>query len=50
VDLVPLRRFDIVYVPRTGVASAGLFVQQVFRDLAPAPIGFSYALDNNVRR
>ena len=50
VDLVPLRRFDIVYVPRTGVASAGLFVQQVFRDLPPAPIGFSYALDGYNRR
>jgi polysaccharide export outer membrane protein len=50
VDLVPLRRFDIVYVPRTGIASAGIFVQQVFRDLSPAPIGFSYALDGDNNR
>jgi polysaccharide export outer membrane protein len=46
-DLVPLRRFDIVYVPRSGVASAGLFVQQYFRDLSPIQFGFSYALGAN---
>lgn len=45
-DLVPLRRFDIVYVPRSGVSSAGLFVQQYFRDLSPIQFGFSYALGN----
>jgi protein involved in polysaccharide export with SLBB domain len=45
-DLIPLRRFDIVYVPRSGVASAGLFVQQYFRDLSPIQFGFSYALGN----
>lgn len=44
-DLVPLRRFDIVYVPRSGVAEAGLFVQQYFRDLSPIQFGFSYALN-----
>jgi len=43
-DLVPLRRFAIVYVPRSGVANAGLFVQQYFRDLSPIQFGFSYAL------
>lgn len=43
-DLVPLRRFDVVYVPRSGVANAGLFVQQYFRDLSPIQFGFNYAL------
>lgn len=43
-DLVPLRRFDIVYVPRSGVAEAGLFIQQYFRDLSPVTFGFSYEL------
>ena len=43
-DLTPLRRFDIVYVPRSGVASAGLFVQQYLRDLQPIQFGFSYAI------
>jgi protein involved in polysaccharide export with SLBB domain len=42
-SLVPLRRFDIVYVPRTGIAEVGLFVQQYFRDTTPVQFGFSYA-------
>ena len=44
-DLVPLRRFDIVYVPRSAVAEAALFIQQYFRDLSPIQFGFSYALN-----
>ena len=43
-DLVPLRRFDIVYVPRSSVAEAGLFIQQYFRDLTPIQFGFNYAV------
>jgi polysaccharide export outer membrane protein len=39
-DLVPLRRFDIVYVPRTGLADLGAFMSQV-RDALP--ISFTYA-------
>lgn len=46
-DLVPLRRFDVVYVPRSGVAEAGLFMQQYFRDLLP--VSFSYAVNGNIR-
>jgi len=42
VDLVPLRRFDVVYVPRTGIAEAGLFVQQYFKDVSPVQLGFQY--------
>lgn len=44
VDAVPLRRFDIVYVPRTTVAEAGSFVQQL-RNVLPFTFGFSYALN-----
>lgn len=47
-DFVPLRRFDIVYVPRSGVAEAGLFVQQWLRDLSP--VQFSYALNGTTVR
>lgn len=43
-DLVPLRRFDIIYVPRSGVANAGLFVSQYFRDLIPIQFGVTYAV------
>lgn len=42
-DAVPLRRFDVVYVPRSGVADVGLFMQQYFRDALP--IQFSYAIN-----
>lgn len=44
-DAVPLRRFDIIYVPRSGIANIGVFVQQYLRD--PLPIQFSYALNGN---
>ena len=43
-DVVPLRRFDVVYVPRSTVAEAGLFIQQYFRDLSPIDLGFNYTL------
>jgi protein involved in polysaccharide export with SLBB domain len=42
-DLVPLRRDDIVYVPRSGIAKVGLFMQQYFRDALP--LQFTYALN-----
>ena len=42
VDAVPLRRFDVIYVPRTNVGDAGIFVEQYLRDLVP--VQFSYAL------
>ncbi len=41
-NVAPLRRFDIVYVPRSGVSAAGVFVQQYLRDLLP--LQFSYAI------
>lgn len=44
-DFVPLRRFDIVYVPRSAVSEAGLWVQQYFRDLSPIQLGFNYAIN-----
>ena len=42
-DAVPLRRFDVVYVPRSTAAEAGLFVKQLF-DAVPFASGFSYVL------
>jgi polysaccharide export outer membrane protein len=41
-DPVPLRRYDVVYVPRSTIAEVGLFVQQYFRDALP--IGFNYTI------
>jgi polysaccharide export outer membrane protein len=42
-DLVPLRRFDIIYVPRTGLAKAGVFMTQL-KDMLPGSVGFNYAV------
>jgi len=39
-DLAPLRRFDVIYVPRSGLAEVGDFMTQVRNAL---PIQFSYA-------
>lgn len=39
-DLVPLRRFDIIYVPKTGLAEVGVFMTQIRNAL---PVSFSYA-------
>jgi protein involved in polysaccharide export with SLBB domain len=39
-DLVPLRRFDIVYVPKTGLAELADFMTQLRNAL---PVSFSYA-------
>lgn len=44
-DAVPLRRFDIVFVPRSTIAEVGVFVQQYLRDTVP--IQFTYAVNGN---
>lgn len=41
VDVAPLRRFDIIYVPRTSISELGVFMQQYLRDASP--VQFSYA-------
>ncbi len=48
-DYDVLVRYDIVFVPRSGLAGAGIFMQQV-RDLIPFNIGFSYALGDDYER
>lgn len=42
-DLVPLRRFDIVYVPKTGLGQLGDFMMSVKNAL---PVQFTYAFGN----
>jgi polysaccharide export outer membrane protein len=39
-DLVPLRRFDVIFVPRTGLAELADFMTQVRNAM---PVQFSYA-------
>jgi polysaccharide export outer membrane protein len=36
--LEALRRFDIIYVPRTNIAEAGVFVEQWINNLIPSPV------------
>jgi polysaccharide export outer membrane protein len=46
-DAVPLRRFDVIYVPRTRIAEVDLFVQQYLRDSLPVQLGFNYAVGSS---
>jgi protein involved in polysaccharide export with SLBB domain len=39
-ELVPLRRFDIIFVPKTGLADVGVFMTQLRNAL---PVSFTYA-------
>lgn len=48
-DMVPLTRFDIIYVPRSGIAEVNLWVQQYIRDTLPFQPGFSFALNGATR-
>ena len=45
---VPLRRLDIIYVPRKSVSEAALFIDQWINNLIPAPLTnyFSFAAFN----
>ncbi len=42
-DFVPLRRFDVIYVPKTGLAEVGAYMNQIRNAL---PVTFTYALGN----
>jgi len=43
-DAIPLRRLDVIYVPRTGLANLG-FMVQALRNIVP--VQFSYAIGPN---
>lgn len=42
---VPLTSLDIVYVPRSGIAEAGVFVEQYIRNMLPFYPSVGYALN-----
>lgn len=46
-DYDVLARYDVVYVPRSGVANANRFIEQYIRNMVPFNIGFSYAIGDN---
>lgn len=43
----PLARYDVVYVPRSGISQVNLFMQQYVRDALPVQFSFYYDLRGN---
>ncbi|WP_395647870.1 polysaccharide biosynthesis/export family protein [Terricaulis sp.] len=46
-DAQPLSRYDVVYVPRSGISQVNLFMQQYVRDALPVQFSFYYDLRGN---
>ncbi|MBK8199173.1 MAG: polysaccharide export protein [Acidobacteria bacterium] len=46
---LPLRRFDIIYVPRTRISEQNQFVQQYIRDALPVQFSLFYDVSGNNR-
>jgi len=44
---LPLQPFDVVVVPRSGVADLNLWVDQYIRRMLPFSAGFSYTINRN---
>jgi protein involved in polysaccharide export with SLBB domain len=44
---VPLSRYDVVYVPRSGIAQVNLFMQQYIRDALPIQFSLYYDLNGD---
>jgi len=42
-DLVGLRPNDVIFVPRTGVATANIVIEQYIRNMLPTSVGFGVA-------
>lgn len=43
-ELPRLRRFDVVWVPKSRVSEVGQFTQQFIREALPVTVGFNYSL------
>jgi protein involved in polysaccharide export with SLBB domain len=48
-EMPRLRRFDVVWVPRSRVSELGLFTQQFVREALPVTVGFNYSIGGNFR-
>lgn len=46
---LPLRRFDVIYVPRTRISEQNQFVQQYIRDALPIQFSLYYDVSGNGR-
>ena len=49
-ELPRLRRFDVVWVPKSRISELGQFTQQFVRDALPITIGFNYSIGTNIVR
>jgi protein involved in polysaccharide export with SLBB domain len=47
-ELPRLRRFDVVWVPRSRVSEVGQFTQQFVREALPVTVGFNYSIGGNL--
>ncbi|MBL1430101.1 MAG: polysaccharide export protein [Robiginitomaculum sp.] len=43
-DMTPLRRGDVIYVPRSTIGNINIFMQQYIRDALPVTFGVNYNL------
>jgi protein involved in polysaccharide export with SLBB domain len=43
-ELPRLRRFDVIWVPRSRVSEVGQFTQQFVREALPVTVGFNYSI------
>ena len=48
-DWTPLRRFDVVYVPRSAIAEENLFMQQWVRSALPIDFSLYYDISGDLR-
>jgi polysaccharide biosynthesis/export protein PslD len=48
-ELPRLRRFDVVWVPRSRVSEVGQFTQQFVREALPVTVGFNYSIGSQFR-
>ncbi len=44
---LPLQPYDVVVVPRSGIADLGVWVDQYIRRVIPFNLGFSYTINKN---
>ncbi|WP_084419836.1 polysaccharide biosynthesis/export family protein [Henriciella litoralis] len=49
-SFTPLRRFDVVYVPRSAIAQENLLMQQWFRSALPIDFSLYYDIAGGLRR
>ncbi|MEQ8556990.1 MAG: polysaccharide biosynthesis/export family protein [Henriciella sp.] len=49
-DFTPLRRFDVVYVPRSAISEENLLMQQWFRNSLPIDFSLYYDIGGELRR